>query len=714
MIVPSMSGARGGSNPIYAQARVARVTFATEANAKKAWAELQANFKAGGYTMPKEQMSTYCKGEWKNTKDVFKRVTVSGGSEWQSSKGQLCLRWATCKLDGRVSLQGFPYTNGKCNGKKPTLPRLLGGAAPAEQDGENEDGNDINVQVHGHCSNGPISSVKLRFTTESIAQQFMARWNSVATAAGLDPYFSGAVGKEGDPCKSNADCNFGACKKSVGARFGYKGKCGADLPRGLAAGKTCAKDFQCKGSGGCKIKSGLFGAAGKCAAEEKADLKDDENKNTPRPPSPMPVPVPRPVPVPKPASAPSPSTPVTPSTPSPSTPSTPSTPSPPGGGNYQPSLPDVKVLPSALQATQGMVSCGLTWDSRVCLLGPDGKPMNKYTNGCHGGAPELVFDWLQSVGVVEEKCVPYVSGTGDALKHFEMTAGKVPSCAAVTAKDDATKKCFQKKFHMYDPIKVADEKSMQEAILDGGPVYASMTVYSDFLQGYKNTVYEPGSGANKVGGHAVVISGWGKEKGTKFWWGINSWGRGWGIDGKFKIRRGENTAGIEGNVYFAHVKPEAHSGCQDVTTTQHECAEKVQNVEGDEGACVIRNKCTGTKEKKGQVRMITVQGVGTGDKCGSFTRTRKVYPGDTVRFDGLLYCCPTKDVFIEELGPTCFDDEVFKANKQPGKCVLKNTCDTEQKRVCGSQFVSVGPNQAAWVPDMFCGYSGVCKQKLRG
>ena len=169
-----------------------------------------------------------------------------------------------------------------------------------------------------------------------------------------------------------------------------------------------------------------------------------------------------------------------------------------------------------------------------------------------------------------------------------------------------------------------------------------------------------------------------------------------------------------------------------------------------------------------------------------------------MRFEGLLYCCPTSDVFLEELGPrcvergvgqrgvergrvcvcvsmlssvcvvrpdrsyeiyhvshhnlplslppptlsplprivslslstytrisiswslislpSCFDDKVYQANsaQKPGKCVLKNTCDTEQKRVCGSQFVEVGANQASWVPDMFCGYSGVCKQKLRG
>jgi C1A family cysteine protease len=69
--------------------------------------------------------------------------------------------------------------------------------------------------------------------------------------------------------------------------------------------------------------------------------------------------------------------------------------------------------------------------------------------------------------------------------------------------------------------------------------------YDDFLHDYKNTVYEPGSGAKKVGGHAVVISGWGTERGKKFWWGINSWGVGWGIDGKFKIKRGDNTANIE-------------------------------------------------------------------------------------------------------------------------------------------------------------------------
>ena len=61
-----------------------------------------------------------------------------------------------------------------------------------------------------------------------------------------------------------------------------------------------------------------------------------------------------------------------------------------------------------------------------------------------------------------------------------------------------------------------------------------------------------------------------------------------------------------------------------MTTTQHECAEKVQNVEGEEGACIIRNKCTAAGSKKGQIRMITVQGVGTGGTCGSFVKTRKV------------------------------------------------------------------------------------------
>jgi len=47
--------------------------------------------------------------------------------------------------------------------------------------------------------------------------------------------------------------------------------------------------------------------------------------------------------------------------------------------------------------------------------------------------------------------------------------------------------------------------------------------------------------------HSVVIVGWGVDDktGTKFWIVRNSYGKRWGMDGDFLVRRGENDFGIE-------------------------------------------------------------------------------------------------------------------------------------------------------------------------
>ena len=47
--------------------------------------------------------------------------------------------------------------------------------------------------------------------------------------------------------------------------------------------------------------------------------------------------------------------------------------------------------------------------------------------------------------------------------------------------------------------------------------------------------------------HSVVIIGWGvdPDTGTKFWKVRNSYGKQWGLNGDFLVRRGENDFGIE-------------------------------------------------------------------------------------------------------------------------------------------------------------------------
>jgi cathepsin B len=48
----------------------------------------------------------------------------------------------------------------------------------------------------------------------------------------------------------------------------------------------------------------------------------------------------------------------------------------------------------------------------------------------------------------------------------------------------------------------------------------------------------------------VQIIGWGVDAGTSkpYWLVVNSWNESWGEDGMFRILRGENESGIEGQI----------------------------------------------------------------------------------------------------------------------------------------------------------------------
>ena len=57
-----------------------------------------------------------------------------------------------------------------------------------------------------------------------------------------------------------------------------------------------------------------------------------------------------------------------------------------------------------------------------------------------------------------------------------------------------------------------------------------------------------------LGGHAVKILGWGTESGKDYWLVANSWNPSWGDKGFFKILRGHNECGIEGEIVAGMAK----------------------------------------------------------------------------------------------------------------------------------------------------------------
>jgi cathepsin B len=151
--------------------------------------------------------------------------------------------------------------------------------------------------------------------------------------------------------------------------------------------------------------------------------------------------------------------------------------------------------------------------------------------GCNGGWLNVAWNYMTRTGVVSDECMPYTSGDGDS--------GKCPSSCTGSGE--------WKKYHAASSTHIArNEQVIQNELMTNGPMEVAFTVYQDFIH-YTGGVYKHTSGS-QLGGHAVKLMGWGVDNGTKYWLIANSWSTGWGEDGNFRILRGHNECGIEGDV----------------------------------------------------------------------------------------------------------------------------------------------------------------------
>jgi len=177
--------------------------------------------------------------------------------------------------------------------------------------------------------------------------------------------------------------------------------------------------------------------------------------------------------------------------------------------------------------------------------------------GCNGGYPSGAWSYFKSHGIVtggqynsSKGCRPYEVASCD--HHVK---GKRQPCGP----DVETPRCKRKCIEGYN-VSYSDDKhygastyhvqesvsQIQQEIMTNGPVEGAFTVYADFPT-YKSGVYQHTSGS-ALGGHAIKILGWGVEQGTPYWLVANSWNEDWGDKGFFKILRGENHCGIEGQI----------------------------------------------------------------------------------------------------------------------------------------------------------------------
>ncbi|VVC33805.1 Cysteine peptidase, cysteine active site,Peptidase C1A, papain C-terminal,Cysteine peptidase [Cinara cedri] len=177
--------------------------------------------------------------------------------------------------------------------------------------------------------------------------------------------------------------------------------------------------------------------------------------------------------------------------------------------------------------------------------------------GCNGGFPGAAWHYWKTKGLVSGGpynshlgCIPYevapcehhVNGTRGPCKE----GGKTPAC--VKKCQDGYKIPYEKDLHFgKSSYSIGNsEDQIKQEIYNNGPVEGAFTVFEDFVA-YKSGVYKHVVG-KALGGHAIRILGWGVEDSIPYWLVANSWNYDWGQNGFFKILRGSDECGIEGQI----------------------------------------------------------------------------------------------------------------------------------------------------------------------
>ncbi|TMW67128.1 hypothetical protein Poli38472_012244 [Pythium oligandrum] len=181
-------------------------------------------------------------------------------------------------------------------------------------------------------------------------------------------------------------------------------------------------------------------------------------------------------------------------------------------------------------------------------------PAHGLSDGCGGGEPSDVFEFMHHYGLPDESCLPYNATDHTKFTHTNGTCppeGYCMNCIHIPGGPDGPS-CFPVKtvvrYRAKEYGRVTGEHAIMKELLNG-PVTCGIACSDEFVFNYTAGVFEDKTGFVDID-HDVEIVGWGEEDGVKYWNVRNSWGTYWGMNGFFKIVRGKNNLGIEADCHY--------------------------------------------------------------------------------------------------------------------------------------------------------------------
>lgn len=184
----------------------------------------------------------------------------------------------------------------------------------------------------------------------------------------------------------------------------------------------------------------------------------------------------------------------------------------------------------------------------------------QHINMCSSNSLLEAWQYLYCFGVCEEKCIGYKANVNHGYTS-DFLFGKSFDICPSTGEEMINHRIDG---YYYVPgtaisknllFNSGSEYNIRREIFHWGPCSTVMRVFDDFLNWDGNGIYKWDSKSKQSSdlGHAIVLIGWGEEKGVKYWIVRNSWSNKWGVDnGYFKMIRGINNCEIEENVIVGY------------------------------------------------------------------------------------------------------------------------------------------------------------------